>query len=64
MKKFFGVLCALSFIAALGTVGAIEQDMVDLVPGMIRAFTFAALFGLFGKLSGAYDAMDEGGEED
>lgn len=62
MKKVFGVLCFLSFLLALGAVGAIEQDLIDLVPGAIRAFAFIGLFALFGKLAGAFDYTDEGGE--
>ena len=31
-------MAVLAFVLCLGSVGAVEQDMVDLVPGMIRAF--------------------------
>ena len=62
MKKVFEVLSVLAFLLCLGSVGAVEQDMIDLVPGMIRAFAFLGLFALFGKLGGAFDYTDEGGE--
>ena len=62
MKEFFGVLCLTAFIFCLGTVGAMEQDMIDLLPGTIRAFAFLGLAALFGKLAGAFDYTGEGGE--
>lgn len=64
MKMAFEIMAVLAFVLCLGSVGAVEQDMVDLVPGMIRAFFFLGLFALFGKLGGAFDYTDEGGEQD
>ena len=37
MRKFLGWTTALSFLFVLGTVGAIEQDMISLKTGVIRS---------------------------
>lgn len=55
MKKIFGTLAFLSFFFVLGTVGAIEQDMIPLGTGTIRMSIGMAVFYLFCKLSGAFD---------
>lgn len=52
MKKVFSVLTWLAFLYALGTVGAIEQEMVPLGIGTVRAFLGIAAFGLFSDLAG------------
>ena len=38
-----------------GAVGAIEQDIVPLFPGMVRVFALMALWVLFCNLAGAFD---------
>lgn len=58
MSKFKTVCGAIAFVLfflMLGTVGAIEQDIVPLFPGMIRVFALMALWVLFCNLSGAFD---------
>ena len=37
MRKFLGLTTALSFLFVLGTVGAIEQEMISLKTGVIRS---------------------------
>lgn len=59
MKKVCGVISFAFFFLMLGTVGAVEQDQVDLVPGMTIAFTLEALWALFSKLAGAFDPIPE-----
>lgn len=58
MKKVFGVLALLAFLFALGTVGAIEQDMVGLAEGFVRAAICIALMWLFGWLAGGFNPPD------
>lgn len=43
-KTVCGVIAFVLFFLMLGAVGAIEQDIVPLFPGMVRVFTliFAA----------------------
>ena len=43
------------FFLMLGAVGAIEQDIVPLFPGMVRVFALMALWVLFCNLAGAFD---------
>lgn len=58
MKKVFGALAFLSFFVALGTVGAIEQDMVSLGTGFLRAAIALGCMWLFGWLAGGFDPPD------
>lgn len=58
MKKVFGVLAFLSFFYALGIVGGMEQDLIGLGEGFIRAIIAIGLMGLFIELSGASDPPD------
>lgn len=58
MRKFrclFGTLAFLSFLFMLGTVGAIEQDTLDLGVGTIRAFIGLGCSGVFCEMAGAFD---------
>lgn len=54
-KTVCGVIAFVLFFLMLGAVGAIEQDIVPLFPGMIRVFALMALWVLFCNLSGAFD---------
>lgn len=53
MKKVFGTLAFLSFFFLLGTVGAVEQDMISLEAGAIRMAIELFVFDLSCELSGA-----------
>lgn len=55
MKKVFGALAFLSFFFLLGTAGAVEQGIISLGPGTVRMVVSLATFGLFCKLSGAFE---------
>lgn len=55
VKKVFGVLAFLSFFYALGIVGGMEQDLIGLGEGFVRALIAIGLMGLFIELSGASD---------
>lgn len=58
VKKVFGVLAFLSFFYALGIVGGMEQDLIGLGEGFIRAIIAIGLMGLFIEQSGATDPPD------
>lgn len=58
MKKVFGALAFLSFFIILGIVGSIEQDMVSLGVGFIRAIIAMAAFYIFTWLAGGFDPPD------
>ena len=58
VKKVFGVLAFFSFFYALGIVGGIEQDLIGLGEGFVRAIIAIGLMGLFIELSGASDPPD------
>lgn len=59
MKKVFGVLAFLSFFYILGVAGAIEQNMINLNAGVIQLGISVGCFGLFCKLSGAFEVTYE-----
>ena len=40
------MICFISFLMLLGTVGAIENDAIGIEEGMIRAFIFLIIFGI------------------
>lgn len=44
-KTVCGVIAFVLFFLMLGAVGAIEQDIVPLFPGMVRVFALMALVG-------------------
>ena len=52
-KTVCGVIAFVLFFLMLGAVGAIEQDIVPLFPGMVRVFALMALWVLFCNLAGA-----------
>lgn len=54
MKKIFGTLAFLSFFYILGAVGGVEQGIMPLGAGIIRANIGFACFWLFCKMSGAF----------
>ena len=63
MKKVFGTIAILSFLFLLGTVGAVEQDMIPLGTGVIRVVVGLASLWLFTWLAGGFDysyTYDEG----
>lgn len=43
-KTVCGVIAFVLFFLMLGAVGAIEQDIVPLFPGMVRVFALMALW--------------------
>lgn len=55
VKRIFGILAFLSFMFLLGTVGAVEQDMVALGTGTIRMIFGLVGFGLFTWLAGGFE---------
>ena len=54
MKRIFGTLAFLSFFWLLGTVAAVEQDMMALSTGTLHMAVALALFYVFCKLAGAF----------
>ena len=55
MKKVFGILAFLSFFFVLGTVGAIECDMIAPGTGFIRAMLGIVVMAVFAKIAGAFE---------
>ncbi len=55
MKKVFGILAFLSFFFVLGTVGAIECDMIAPCTGFIRAMLGIVVMAVFAKIAGAFE---------
>ena len=55
MKKIFGIIAFLSFMYLLGTVGAVEQNMMPFGTGVIRMIVSFISFGLFTWLAGGFD---------
>ena len=58
LRCLFGTVAFLSFLFMLGTVGAIEQDALDLGVGAIRAFIGLGCFGVFCKLAGVFGTKE------
>jgi hypothetical protein len=54
MKRIFGTLAFLSFFWLLGTVAAVEQDMMALGTGTLHMAFTLFLFYVFCKLAGAF----------
>lgn len=54
MKRIFGTLAFLSFFWLLGTVAAVEQDMMALSTGTIHMVLALACFYVFCKLAGVF----------
>lgn len=61
-KTVFGVIAFVMFFLMLGTVGAVEQDALPLVGGMIRAFVYMGLWVLFTWLAGGFEPTPERSE--
>lgn len=55
MKKLFGVLAVLAFFFMLGTIGAMECDMISLGAGVARCVVCLICFGVFTDLAGGFD---------
>ncbi len=51
MRTAWRVVCAVSFIALVGCVGAIENG-APLIPGFIAGMVCVTLFGISAKLGG------------
>lgn len=58
MKKFCGILAFLSFFYVLGIVGGMENDLIGLGEGFVRAMIALVLMALFARFAGAYDYAD------
>lgn len=54
-KTVFGVISLVMFLLMIGTAGAIENDALPLLPGMVRVFAFMGLWTFFSDLAGAFD---------
>lgn len=54
MKRIFGTLAFLSFFWLLGTVAAVEQDMMTLDTGTLHMAFALFLFYVFCKLAGVF----------
>lgn len=53
-RRVCGVLAALSFMLALGSVGSIEQNLIPLGQGCLQAAGGIGGFGLFAWLAGGF----------
>lgn len=49
------LLSLVAFLALLGSVGAVEQDLVPLLPGTIRMFGFLLIWAGLLAVAGAFD---------
>lgn len=54
-RKAAGVIAFFMFFVMLGTVGALEQDLVPFTTGTIRMFAALGLWAFFTWQSGAFD---------
>lgn len=61
-KTVCGVIAFVMFFVMLGTVGAVEQNMVPLAEGTARMFAALGLWVLFSYLAGAFDYSQERSE--
>jgi hypothetical protein len=48
----------IAFLALLGSVGAVEQDLVPLLPGTIRMFGFLLIWAGLLTVAGAFDTTE------
>lgn len=53
MKKVFGTIAVVMVAALLCTVGAMENEALDLIAGAIMLIVELGIFGISLKLSGA-----------
>ena len=61
-KTVCGVIAFFMFFVLLGTVGAVEQNMVPLAEGTARMFAALGLWVFFTWQSGAFDYSHERSE--
>ena len=54
-KTVCGVIAFVMFFVMLGTVGAVENDALPLLPGAVRILAALGLWVLFSYLAGALD---------
>lgn len=52
------LLSLVAFLALLGSVGAVEQDLVPLLPGTIRMFGFLLIWAGLLTVAGAFDTTE------
>ena len=58
IRKAAGYLSLIAFLALLGSVGAVEQDLVPLLPGTIRMFGFLLIWAGLLTVAGAFDTTE------
>ena len=58
IRKAAGYLSLIAFLALLGSVGAVEQDLVPLLPGTIRMFSFLLIWAGLLAVAGAFDTTE------
>ena len=58
IRKAAGYLSLIVFLALLGSVGAVEQDLVPLLPGTIRMFGFLLIWAGLLTVAGAFDTTE------
>ena len=61
-KTVCGVIAFVMFFVMLGTVGAVENDALPLLPGAVRILAALGLWVLFSYLAGAFDYSQERSE--
>lgn len=58
IRKAAGYLSLIAFLALLVSVGAVEQDLVPLLPGTIRMFGFLLIWAGLLTVAGAFDTTE------
>lgn len=58
IRNAAGLLSLVAFLALLGSVGAVEQDLVPLLPGTIRIFGFLLIWAGLLAVTGAFDTTE------
>ena len=58
IRNAAGLLSLVAFLALLGSVGAVEQDLVTLLPGAIRMFGFLLIWAGLLAVAGAFDTTE------
>lgn len=58
IRKAAGYLSLIAFLALLGSVVAVEQDLVPLLPGTIRMFGFLLIWAGLLAVAGAFDTTE------
>lgn len=54
-KTVFGAIALVMFLLMVGTAGAIENNTLPPLAGMVRVFSFMGLWAFFSDLAGAFD---------